>query len=96
MSPGTGRRYPLTMVCAVYRVPRSSVYAAAGREAVVEFAAARKRGPRTLWSDEEVLQAIREVLKESRFLGEGHRKVRARLRRRGMRGGKEPGAADHA
>jgi hypothetical protein len=28
VSPSTGRRYPLTMVCAAFRVPRSSVYAA--------------------------------------------------------------------
>jgi Transposase IS116/IS110/IS902 family len=28
VSPATGRRYPLTMICAVFRVPRSSVYAA--------------------------------------------------------------------
>ncbi len=88
MSPGTGRRYPLTMVCAIYRVPRSSVYAAASRETVAELPVPRKRGPRTPWSDEEVLEAIREVLKASRFLGEGHRKVRARLRRRGLRVGK--------
>ena len=26
-SPGTGRRYPLTMICATYRLARSSVYA---------------------------------------------------------------------
>ena len=30
VSPGTQRPYPLTMICAVYRVPRSSVYAAPG------------------------------------------------------------------
>ncbi len=88
MSRGTGRRYPLTMVCAIYRVPRSSVYAVASRETVAELRAPRKRGPRTPWSDAEVLEGIREVLKASRFLGEGHRKVRARLRRRGLRVGK--------
>lgn len=76
------------MVCAIYRVPRSSVYAAASRETVAELRPARKRGPRTPWSDEEVVEAIREVVKASRFLGEGHRKVRARLRRRGLRVGK--------
>ena len=27
VSPSTGRRYPLTMVCAVFRVARSTVYA---------------------------------------------------------------------
>ena len=32
-SPGTGRRYPLTMICATYRLARSSVYAGRGRGA---------------------------------------------------------------
>jgi transposase InsO family protein len=47
-----------------------------------------KRGPRTRWSDDELVEAIREVLRTSPFLGEGHRKVRARLRARGDRVGK--------
>jgi hypothetical protein len=25
-SPGTGRRYPLTMICTAFRAPRSTVY----------------------------------------------------------------------
>jgi hypothetical protein len=29
VSPSTGRRYPLTMLCASFHVARSSVYAAA-------------------------------------------------------------------
>ncbi len=44
-----------------------------------------KRGPRTPVSDVAVLAAIRAVLAESPFCTEGHRKVRARLRPRGMR-----------
>jgi hypothetical protein len=28
VSPGTGRRYPLALICQAFRVPRSSVYAA--------------------------------------------------------------------
>ena len=35
LSPGTQRPYPLTMICAVYRVPRSSVYAAASAPGTV-------------------------------------------------------------
>jgi hypothetical protein len=34
------------------------------------------------------VEEIRVVLQESDFLGEGHRKVRARLRAKGMRVGK--------
>jgi hypothetical protein len=49
---------------------------------------AKKRGPKTRWTDSELVEEIRVVLQESDFLGEGHRKVRARLRAKGMRVGK--------
>jgi transposase InsO family protein len=75
------------MVCEIYRVARSSVYAS--REVEKAIAPKGKRGPRTPWRDEEVLERIREVLRESRFLGEGHKKVHARLRVRGMRVGRK-------
>ena len=84
-SRSTGRRYPLTMVCAVYRVPRTTVYAQlapAGDEPLA------KRGPRTPLSDEALVAAIRTVLAETPFHGEGHRKVQVRLRMRGWRVGK--------
>ncbi len=74
MSAGTGRRYTVTMVCAVWSVPRSTVYA--------------RRGPRTLVSDAVLLEGIRAVLKASAFHTEGHRKVRVRLRPRGIYVGK--------
>lgn len=47
-----------------------------------------KPGPRTPWSDEEAVSAIGEELLGRPFHGEGHRKVRYLLRRRGMRVGK--------
>ena len=47
-----------------------------------------KRGPKTALRDDELLQEIRTVLKASPFLGEGHRKVKARLAARGIRVGK--------
>ena len=87
MSQATGRRYPLTMICEVWRVPRSTVYAARDRS-IEERPELRKRGPKTKLSDEELLEKIREVLAESDFLGEGHRKVRIRLRPKGIRVGK--------
>lgn len=86
VSPATGRRYPLAMVCEVYRIARSSVDASLGRGEGI--GPCRKRGPRTEWTDEELVQEVRAVLGESRFLGEGHRKVTARLRFRGIRVGK--------
>jgi transposase InsO family protein len=83
VSSGTGRRYPLTMICAVFRVPRSAVY----RTTAPTPAAPRivaKRGPKTSHSDVEVVEAIRAVLAATPFHGEGYRKVRARLAHRGL------------
>ena len=84
VSAGTARRYPLQVVCAAWRVPRSTVYARRHRVGPSRG----KRGPRTAVSDAEVLTEIRAVLAASPFHTEGHRKVRARLRPRGLRVGK--------
>ena len=85
MSPSTGRRYPLRMICEVYRVARSTLYNSRGMD---RRPVGKKRGPRTAWSDEEVISAIREELQRRPFHSEGHRKVRYLLVRRGMRIGK--------
>src|SRR5262245_28526074 len=47
-----------------------------------------KRGPRTTGSDDDLVAAIRVVLADTPFHGEGHRKVRVRLRAHGWRVGK--------
>ena len=88
MSPAAGRRYPLTVICEVWRVPRSTVYAVRERAETVERPESKKRGPKTKLTDAELVEEIRAVLKESDFLSEGHRKVRARLRPRGINVGK--------
>src|SRR5437867_3200991 len=80
VSPSTGRRYPLTMVCAVFRVARSTVYATPAARPAVTMG---KRGPKTATSDAELVAAIRAVLAATPFHGEGYRKVRARLAHRG-------------
>ena len=85
-SPLMGKRYPLRTVCEVWRVPRSTVYAVAA--AMGDSCLAAKRGPKTVQSDAEVVAVIREVLTTSPFHSEGHRKVRVRLRQRGVRVGK--------
>jgi len=77
VSPAMARRYPLTMVCEVTGVARSSVYAAAAPSSLEPPA---KRGPKTPHTDAEVLGAIRQVIGESRFHGEGYRKIHARLK----------------
>jgi putative transposase len=81
VSAGTGKRYPLSLVCRVYRVARSSVYAGCGsvpRE--VDGRAAGPRGPRPVVADGVLLRRIRAVIAQSPFHGEGYRKVWARLR----------------
>jgi len=88
MSRATGRPYPVAMICEVYRLPRSTFYT--HREADGEpVRPLGKRGPKTRWPDEEVLEGILQVILESPFLSEGHRKVRVRLRPLGMRVGKD-------
>jgi len=86
VSPWTGRPYPLSWVCEVFRVSRSSVYACRGRGE--PRTRPRKRGPKTPLTDEALVVEIRRVIQESPFHGEGHRKVRARLRAQGIRVGK--------
>jgi hypothetical protein len=46
VSPSIGRRYPLTMICAAFRVPRSTVYLAMAPASAVSVLPA-KRGPKT-------------------------------------------------
>ena len=87
MSPATGRRYSLALVCRKWRVARSTVYATRTR-AAGHGSVPAKRGPRTALSDAALVAEIRAVLTASPFTGEGHRKVRARLRQRGVRVGK--------
>jgi transposase InsO family protein len=84
-SPTTGRPYPLTMVCTVFRVPRATVSA---QTAVTIDDPPGKRGPQTAGRDTDLVAAIRTVLTETPFHGEGHRKVRVRLRALGWRVGK--------
>jgi putative transposase len=87
VSPTTGGRYPLTMICDVWSVARSTVYQAQD-QAKDEPRESMKRGPKTELSDEALVEAIREVIELSDFLGEGHRKVRVRLRPKGIWAGK--------
>lgn len=83
VSPSTGKRYGIARVCRVWSLARSTVYA---KRAYKPLAA--KRGPKTAFSDVDLLRLIRQVLVEAEalgFRGEGHRKVWARLRHRGVR-----------
>jgi hypothetical protein len=77
--------YGILRVCRECRLSRTT----AQRHKALADGAPRipsKRGPKTSLSDEQVLAEIRAVLASTPFVGEGHRKVWARLRQeRGVR-----------
>jgi putative transposase len=76
------RRYGLSRVCSAWDFPRSTFYAQAAPPADPLLLAAKinaKRGPKTALDDDALLALIRADLAASPFLGEGHRKVHARL-----------------
>jgi len=84
VSPSTNRRYGVVLVVSEWQIPRSSFYESRSRRTRPARTALR-RGPRTLHSDDELLDRIRSVLAASLFVGEGHRKVWAKLRCAGVR-----------
>jgi transposase InsO family protein len=78
------RPYGVVRVCEEWGVSRSTFYAR-----LSEKASPAKRGPKTTQTDEEVISAMRQVLQDSPFTGEGHRKIRTLLRtRHGIRIGR--------
>ena len=81
-SPGSGQRYGIRRVCQLWGVPRSSFHAAQAPapDSAMPAASPARRGPKPAITDEALLAAIRRDLQTSPWTGEGHRKVRARLR----------------
>lgn len=79
VSASTRKKYGLERVCHIWRFPRSTVYAT--RQRRQRFEVKKRPGPKPSLSDEELTSKIRKVIKKSKFTGEGHRKVRVRLRR---------------
>jgi len=81
ISPGTGRAYGVACVCDGFGVARSSFYAWRRQQQRTDPPPIpSRRGPRPGISDAAVLSAIRADLDRSPWIGEGHRKVWARLR----------------
>jgi putative transposase len=81
-SVSLSRIVPLVRVCELTGVARSSVYAKRSGN-VVAFPT--RRGPKTAYSDARLTAEIRAVLAGSPFVGEGYRKVWAKLRFAGIR-----------
>lgn len=81
------RPFGVKRVCRLLGRQRSVIYArrAATRRAKASGAEVQARpGPKPSVSDDALLAGIREVLAASHFVGEGHRKVWARLKDRGL------------
>ncbi len=80
-SEGAGKRYGLKRVCRALEFPRSTLYDRQAREsATVIPLCPQRRGRKPKVADIDLLAAIRADLEASPFIGEGHRKVWARLR----------------
>ena len=80
VSPSVGKVYGLQRVTRLWGVSRATIYR--HRQEPV----ARKRpGPIGAMSDEDLVRAIRQLLTDSPFHGEGYRKLWARLRFAGIR-----------
>lgn len=83
-SPSTQRPYGVVRICQEWGLSRATFYHQRIR-ADGPSVERTKRGPKTAYTDEELTAYIRQVRVASPFLGEGHRKVWARLRAQGIR-----------
>ncbi len=82
ISPLARCRYGLARVCSAWAFARSTFYAQAAPPDDPLLPPAKshaKRGPKTALDDDALLALIRADLAASPFIGEGHRKVHARL-----------------
>jgi len=70
---------PLKAVCETLGISRSAVYARGDNRR--SNSEPKKRGPKTIISDEKLVEEIRSVIHDTPFTGEGYKKIRARLRR---------------
>jgi transposase InsO family protein len=86
VSPSSKKPYGVVRVVSVWDLARSSFYAA--RQRSQQPLDPQKRGPKG-YSDEELVGAIRQLLAEPVFSGEGYRKIWARLRHQGTRTSKD-------
>ena len=85
-SPSAQRPYGLARVCRVWRLPRSSAQLLRHRRtSPAPTTTPPRRGPRNALTDQQILDAVREALQETPFVGEGHRKVWAYLRSKDIR-----------
>jgi putative transposase len=80
VSPSTNRPYGVAMVTRLWRIARATVYR--HRSPATE---PRRPGPVGPMPDDELVDALRDLLARGPFHGEGYRKIWARLRFAGIR-----------
>jgi putative transposase len=80
--PSTDRAYGLQRVARVWGASRATIYRHRRRSGDTPR---RRPGPIGAMADEALVEAIRKLLTDSPFHGEGHRKLWARLRFAGIR-----------
>lgn len=81
VSPSAGRVYGLARVTRCWKVSRASLY----RHRQAALASRHRPGPMGPCDDATLVEHIKQVIAESRFTGEGYRKIWARLRVSGIR-----------
>jgi putative transposase len=81
LSPSTNRTYGVALVSRLWRVARATVY----RQRHPMTAPRRRPGPVGPLPDEALVEAIRDLIAQGPFHGEGYRKLWARLRFTGIR-----------
>lgn len=84
ISISTSKSYGVSRVCRVWGLSRSSVYRDL-KPSPAEPLVRRRPGPQGPMSDTKLVEEIKQVITDSPFYGEGHRKVWARLRYKGIR-----------
>jgi transposase InsO family protein len=82
VSPSTDRAYGLQRVARVWGASRATAYRHRRRSGDTPH---RRPGPLGAMTDDALVEAIRRLLTDSPFHGEGHRKLWARLRFAGVR-----------
>lgn len=81
VSPSAARGYGLALVTRCWKVSRASLY----RHRQAAPASGRRPGPVGPCDDATLVEHIKQLIAESRFTGEGYRKIWARLRVSGIR-----------
>ena len=74
ISISTGKSYGVSRVCRIWGLSRSSVYRDL-KPSPAEPLVRRRPGPQGPMSDAALVEKIKQVITDSPFYGEGHRKV---------------------